>query len=150
MDENSTGSIPDNASSVGEEVVVNSEPEDKPDEVVLTANGQKFLLQTRPWVRFLSIMVYIFAVFALLGESDFDEDVLESEEVDSVLLLSLLALRFDGPEYRSDSQPPPFKMKPPPPIIRRALSLPHFGHFLSGLSVMRCTRSNSWPQASQA
>ncbi|MGB5191967.1 MAG: hypothetical protein WBN70_03225, partial [Polyangiales bacterium] len=66
------------------------------------------------------------------------------------LLGAVLFDRFEGPEYKSDSQPPPFRMKPPPPIIRRALFFPHFGHFFSGFSVMRCWRSNSWPQASQA
>ena len=86
----------------------------------------------------------------LLLDSDFDELLLDSaldelsldDVLESLLLLSLFD-RFDGPEYRSDSQPPPFKMKLPPPIMRRALSLPHFGHFLSGFSVMRCWRSNS-------
>jgi hypothetical protein len=72
------------------------------------------------------------------------------ELLDSLVLGAELVDRFDGPEYKSDSQPPPFKMKPPPPIIRRAWFFPHFGHFLSGFSVMRCWRSNSWSQASQA
>jgi len=92
-----------------------------------------------------------------LLDSDFDELLLDSDldelslddALESLLLLSLFD-RFDGPEYRSDSQPPPFKMKLPPAIMRRALSLPHFGHLLSGFSVMRCSRSNSWPQLSQA
>jgi len=88
--------------------------------------------------------------------------LLDSEpllELDSELLLlldespldSLLSLfeRFEGPEYRSDSQPPPLRMKPPPPIMRRALSFRQLGHFLIGSSVMRCSRSNSWPQLSQ-
>jgi len=73
-------------------------------------------------------------------ELEVEELVPESEEpldgLDSPLF-AVAAERFDGPEYRSDSQPPPFKMKPPPPIMRRALSLPHFGHFRSGFSVMR-------------
>jgi len=81
--------------------------------------------------------------------SDFDALSPDDDPLDSPLLLSLFD-RFDGPEYRSDSQPPPFKMKLPPAIMRRALSLPHFGHLLSGFSVMRCSRSNSWPQLSQA
>jgi hypothetical protein len=37
------------------------------EETVLSVTGQKFLNQTRPWVRFLSIMVYIGAIFTLLG-----------------------------------------------------------------------------------
>ena len=57
---------------------------------------------------------------------------------------------FDGPLYRSDSQPPPLRMNPGPSkeIILRALDFPHFGHFLSGFSVIRCSLSNSCPQAS--
>ena len=51
-------------------------------------------------------------------ESDVDELSVD-DALESPLLLSLFD-RFDGPEYRSDSQPPPFKMKLPPPIIRRA------------------------------
>jgi len=86
-------------------------------------------------------------LFALLVESDLDELLVESDVLDGAgfdsLLLLLLFDRFEGPEYRSDSQPPPLRMKPPPPIIRRALSFPHFGHFFSGFSVMRCWRSNS-------
>ena len=39
----------------------------RPEEVLLTADGQKFLNQTRPWARFLSIMVFIGAAFTLLG-----------------------------------------------------------------------------------
>jgi hypothetical protein len=91
-------------------------------------------------------------------ESDLDGAPLESDldgaplvvdgELESLLSEALLD-RFDGPEYRSDSQPPPLRMKPPPPIMRRALSFPHFGHFLTGFSVIRCSRSNSWPQPSQ-
>ena len=76
-------------------------------------------------------------------------EVLVDEELESALLDALLD-RFEGPEYKSDSQPPPLRMKPAPPIMRRALSFPHAGHFLIGLSVMRCSRSNSWPQLSQA
>jgi len=90
----------------------------------------------------------------LLVESDLvvllsDLVVEESDELESSLFLAGLSDRFDGPEYKSDSHPPPLRMKPPPPIMRRALSLLHFGHFLSGFSVMRCWRSNSWPQLSQ-
>jgi hypothetical protein len=93
----------------------------------------------------------------LLFESDFvellllddDEPLLDDDELESSLFFAALAVRFDGPEYKSDSQPPPFKMKLPPPIIRRAFILPHLGHFLMGASVMRCSRSNSFPQLSQ-
>jgi hypothetical protein len=79
----------------------------------------------------------------VLDDDDPDDDVLDDDDPESPLFFDAVADRFDGPEYRSDSQPPPFKMKLPPPIIRRALSLPHSGHFLMGSSVMRCSRSNS-------
>jgi hypothetical protein len=81
---------------------------------------------------------------ALLFESAFEELLLvDDDELESSLFSVALFDRFEGPEYRSDSQPPPLRMKLPPPIMRRALSLPHLGHFLSGFSVMRCSRSNS-------
>ena len=104
-------------------------------------------------------MLFESAFGALLFESDFVELLLLDDgavllDVDDVLdsllfFFAALAARFDGPEYKSDSQPPPFKMKLPPPIIRRAFILPHLGHFLMGASVMRCSRSNSFPQLSQ-
>jgi hypothetical protein len=81
---------------------------------------------------------------ALLFESAFEELLLvEDDELESSLFLVALFDRFEGPEYKSDSQPPPLRMKLPPPIMRRASSLLHFGHFLRGFSVMRCWRSNS-------
>ena len=83
----------------------------------------------------------------LLLELDFDSVLLDDDELESSLL-EALPDRFEGPEYRSDSQPPPLRMNPPPPIMRRASSLPHLVHFLIGFSVMRCSRSNSWPQLS--
>ena len=39
----------------------------EPEDVLLTADGRKFLSQTRPWVRFLSIMLFICVAFSLLG-----------------------------------------------------------------------------------
>jgi hypothetical protein len=84
----------------------------------------------------------------VLDDESEEEALLESLLFESLLFESLLfealaAFLLEGPEYRSDSQPPPLRMKPPPPIIRRALSLPQLGHFLTGFSVMRCSRSNS-------
>ena len=38
----------------------------EPEEVLLTADGRKFLKQTRPWVRFMSIIVFIGAAVSLL------------------------------------------------------------------------------------
>ncbi|MBW2225509.1 MAG: hypothetical protein JRF54_15190 [Deltaproteobacteria bacterium] len=70
----------------------------------------------------------------LLLESLLEElplDDVDGVEPESPLLLSLFAAlfdRFEGPEYRSDSQPPPFRMKLPPVIMRRASSLPQLGH----------------------
>jgi hypothetical protein len=57
MDENSMDPIPYNTIDVGEAA---------PADVLLTADGRKFLNQTRPWVRFMSIMVFIGAGFAAL------------------------------------------------------------------------------------
>jgi hypothetical protein len=91
------------------------------------------------------LLVVVLAFFGLLSELE-----LPLLLVEALLDFALLLLdRFEGPEYRSDSQPPPFKINPPPPIIRRAFNFPHLGHFLIGLSVMRCSRSNSWSQLSQ-
>jgi magnesium-transporting ATPase (P-type) len=58
MEENSFDPEPPNAMDV-EEV--------EPDEVLLSEKGLKFLRQTRPWVRFMSIIVYISVVFMALG-----------------------------------------------------------------------------------
>ena len=59
MDENSSAPAQDNISEV--EAV-------KPEDVFLSAKGHKFLNQTRPWVRFMSILVFISAgLMALLG-----------------------------------------------------------------------------------
>lgn len=74
-------------------------------------------------------------------------DALELDDEDEPALSP--PFLFDPPEYRSEYQPPPFKMKLPDVICRRAVSLWHCAHSLIGSSVMRCTRSNSAPQASQ-
>ena len=66
MDENSTGSMPGDRLD-SEEAMAPDIGTEKPENVLLTANGRKFLNQTRPWVRFLSIMVFIGAAFTLLG-----------------------------------------------------------------------------------
>ena len=66
MDENSMDSVPDNTPG-GEEIKPRDTGAEQPEDVFLTADGQKFLNQTRPWVRFLSIMVFIGAAFTLLG-----------------------------------------------------------------------------------
>jgi hypothetical protein len=39
----------------------------EPEDILLTEDGQKFLNQTRPWVRFFSIMLFISVAFALIG-----------------------------------------------------------------------------------
>ncbi|MBN2242226.1 MAG: hypothetical protein JW793_06010 [Acidobacteria bacterium] len=39
----------------------------EPESVLLTPDGRKFLDQTKPWARFLSIMVFIGAGFTFLG-----------------------------------------------------------------------------------
>jgi len=66
MEENSMDSVPDNTPG-GEEVKPADKGEEQPEDVLLTADGKKFLNQTRPWVRFLAIMVFIGAAFILLG-----------------------------------------------------------------------------------
>lgn len=76
-------------------------------------------------------------------DEDSDEDDAESDDEDESDEV------FEGPLYKSLSQPPPFRMNPGlSAIIRRAFIFPHFGHFFTGFSVMRCSFSNSCPQAS--
>lgn len=82
---------------------------------------------------------------------DDDVDVVEEgaavvvdEEVDSV---------FFAPEllYRSEYQPPPFRMKAPPPeICRFAVFSLHFGHVSRADSEIRCSTSQALPQAVHA
>jgi hypothetical protein len=48
-------------------------------------------------------------------------------------------------ENRPGPLSPPFQMKPLPPLIRRCGFFPHFGHLLTGLSLMDCSRSNRCP-----
>jgi hypothetical protein len=79
-------------------------------------------------------------------EDDSLDDPLEDDSLEDDSLDFLLA--FDGPEYRSEYQPPPFRMKPVPPTMRRAFCAPQLGHFLIGFSLIRCSFSNSCPQAS--
>jgi hypothetical protein len=68
---------------------------------------------------------------------------------DEALLVELLALLleppflFEPPEYRSEYQPPPLRMKLPEVICRFARGWLHDGHSFNGSSEMRCTRSNS-------
>jgi hypothetical protein len=66
-----------------------------------------------------------------------------SAEDDGLLALAL--------PYPSAYQPPPFSKNPVPPEISRfALFLPHDTHFLSGRSLIDCSASHWWPQASHA
>lgn len=58
MEENSLDSSP-------EEVV--DVPETESPEIILSDKGRKFLNQTRPWVRFMSVMIFIGAGFMALG-----------------------------------------------------------------------------------
>ena len=46
--------------------IVDAETE-KPADVLLTTDGQRYLNQTRPWARFMSIMVFIGTAFMVLG-----------------------------------------------------------------------------------
>jgi len=66
MDENYADPKPeDEVATMGTE----TESDDAADreDILLTAAGQKFLNQTRPWVRFLAVMVFIVVVFAVIG-----------------------------------------------------------------------------------
>ncbi len=56
---------------------------------------------------------------------------------------------FDPPEYASEYHPLPRRMKLPEVISREADSALQLGQVLMASSVMRWTRSNSWPQAPQ-
>lgn len=80
----------------------------------------------------------------LLDELD-DVDGVEDELDDSDFLLALLL------EYRSEYQPPPFRMNAAPPEIWRfAVFWLHLGHVSRGSAVMRCSSSQTFPQAEQA
>jgi hypothetical protein len=48
----------------------------------------------------------------------------------------------EGLWYKSEYQPPPFKMKLPPLMRRRAFDFLQVGHFLAGASEMRCSSSH--------
>jgi hypothetical protein len=67
----------------------------------------------------------------------------------AVVLDELAALLFEPPEYRSEYQPPPFRMKFPDWICRFARGSWQLGQSFAGSAVIRCTSSNSWQQASQ-
>lgn len=97
---------------------------------------------------------------AFLGEPDGDEDEGDDDGAGAFVgevdvpdpLSSLPDARLgadDGDAYRSAYHPPPLRMKLLWVMSRRAFSLPHDGHLRTGSSVMRCSRSNSCPQASQ-
>jgi hypothetical protein len=57
---------------------------------------------------------------------------------------------FFDDEYRSAYQPPPLRMKLPPLICRLAVAWWHFGHSVSGASVIFCISSQALPQAVHA
>ncbi len=57
---------------------------------------------------------------------------------------------FDVDEYRSEYQPPPFRMKPVPrEICRRAVCSLQRGHSVSAVSFMDCSNSHSFRQDEQ-
>jgi hypothetical protein len=80
-------------------------------------------------------------------DSDF-ELLLESDE-DELDELESLAPGFDD-EYRSEYQPPPFRVKVVALIIFSTFFALHFGQTRIGLSDIFCHSSNWWPQAPQA
>lgn len=88
------------------------------------------------------------AAGAVDGADEVVEDgaavVVEDEEEDSVFLAPELL-------YRSEYQPPPFRMKAPPPEIWRfAVFSLHFGHVSRADSEIRCSTSQALPQAVHA
>jgi flagellar basal body-associated protein FliL len=66
MDENFTDPKSEDAAAAEEAETESNEAAER-EGVLLTADGQKFLNQTRPWVRFLSIMVFIVTAFMVIG-----------------------------------------------------------------------------------
>jgi hypothetical protein len=61
------------------------------------------------------------------------------------------AALFELELYRSEYQPPPFRMNPVPrEICRRALARWQLGHSVSALSLMDCSASHSWWQTEHA
>jgi len=83
-----------------------------------------------------------------------DDEAADEDEAASPLVEldepdELVDFLFDPPEYRSEYQPPPLRMKLPDTICRLACGLLHCGHSRIGSSDMRCTRSNSCPHSSQ-
>lgn len=66
------------------------------------------------------------------------------------LLEPLLELPEPVLLYKSEYQPPPFRMNPAPPEIWRfAAAALHEGQSLSGSSEIRCSASQTCPQAVQ-
>jgi hypothetical protein len=56
-----------------------------------------------------------------------------------------------GEAYRSEYQPPPFRMKLVPALIRRCAEVrAHFGHSSIGGSVILWVCSHAWPHAAHA
>jgi hypothetical protein len=74
----------------------------------------------------------------------------DDESLDELELLALdpPALLLELLPYPSEYQPPPFRMKLPLTIWRRACSFPQSEHFLMGSSLMRCSSSNVPPHPS--
>jgi hypothetical protein len=80
-----------------------------------------------------------------LDDESLDELELEDSELDEPPDL-LLPLEL----YRSEYQPPPLRMKPPPrEICRLACAWLHLGQSVRGAAVIDCWASHWWPQAWQ-
>jgi hypothetical protein len=96
--------------------------------------------------------VLVAASELLVSELFAVSELVELVEPVEVLLLELdeleLELLFALP-YPSEYQPPPFKMKLPLTICRRAFGLPQSSQTLIGSSMMRCSFSKDFPHASQ-
>src|SRR4029079_15980354 len=58
---------------------------------------------------------------------------------------------FEAELYRSEYQPPPLRMNPPPrEICRRAVCSWQVGHSVSAAALIDCSASHSWWQEEQA
>jgi hypothetical protein len=87
----------------------------------------------------------------LLSLELFASEPSDLADADPLLLLSSEPLPDAEPglPYRSAYQPPPFNKKPVPPETKRlAFLAPHDTHFSSARSLIDCSASHWWPQAS--
>lgn len=92
----------------------------------------------------VGVLVLLAGLVLLVSDFEVESDfVLESESESDLGLAAELEL------YRSEYQPPPLRMNPPPrEICRLACGSPQLGQSFNGSSEMDCWASQRWPQAS--